>query len=638
MINRRCFMDRWIGLAAVLSIVSAGAATAEPRHGLSVFGDLKYAADFKHFDYVNPTAPKGGKVSQIGPEGRTTFDSFNMFIVKGDPAQGLYQLHDTLMTRADDEPDAVYGLVAKTADVADDKLSVTFALRPEAKFSDGSQVSADDCVFSFDILKSKGDPSYRLTLVDVVKAEALDPLTVKYTFKGSLTRDLPMLVASLPVLSKTYYATRPFDETSLDYPVGSGPYKIKSHRPGTHVIFERRADYWARDLPVNVGRFNFDEIRYDYFRDRGQELENLFNATFDFREEFTSKDWANGYNKPAVTSGKVQRLTIPDERVSGAQGFFLNTRRPAFKDKRVRQALGLAFDFEWSNRNLFFGLYKRTGSYFENSDMKAVGLPSPAELALLEPFRSKLPPDVFGEPANPPVTDGSGNLRDNLMKAKALLAEAGWTIHQEQKDDPSCGGFCRLMRTVGLSSAPVSNIVRNANNEKLEVEFLVEEEAFNRVIGPYIKNLEQLGVGANIRRVDAAQYQRRLETFEFDAIVQRYALRLTPGIELKNYWGTNAASLEGGLNLAGIADPVIDALVDKGTQAQSRDELTTAMRAIDRVLRAGHYWVPHWHKAAHNLAFWDKFSWPAVKPKYDRGALDTWWYDDAKAKKLQAQN
>ncbi len=637
MIDRARFKSRKLfGVAAVL--LAASSATAAPRHGLSVFGDLKYPADFKHFDYVNPDAPKGGKVSQIGPEGRTTFDSFNMFIVKGDPAQGLYQLHDSLMTRGEDEPDAMYGLVAKTADVADDKMSVTFALRPEAKFSDGTPVTANDCVFSFDILKEKGDPSYRLTLGDVVQAEALNSSTVKYTFKGALVRDLPMIVGGLPVLSKAYYGGREFDETSLDYPVTSGPYKIKSHKPGTYVTFERRKDYWAKDLPVNVGRFNFDEIRYDYFRDRGQELENLLNGTFDFREEFKSSDWANGYNKPPVQSGKIQRLTIPDERVSGAQGFFLNMRRDKFKDPRVRQALGLAFDFEWSNRNLFFGLYKRTGSYFENSDMKASGLPPPAELALLEPFRDKLPKEVFGEPYNPPVTDGSGNIRDNLMKAKALLKEAGWTIHQEAKDDPSCGFFCRASRKIGLSSAPVDNVVRNANSEKLEVEFLVEEEAFNRIIGPYIKNLQQLGVSASIRRVDSAQYQNRLETFEFDTIVQRYALRSTPGIELKNYWGSEAADLKGGLNLAGIKDPAVDALIDKGTGAKSREELVTAMRAVDRVLRAGHYWVPHWYKAAHNLAFWDKFSWPAIKPKYERGALDTWWYDETKAKKLQAQN
>lgn len=626
------------GVAALaVAMALATPSTAAPRHGLSPFGELKYAPDFKHFDYVNPDAPTGGKVAQIGPSGRTTFDSFNAFILKGDAAQGLELVFDTLMTRALDEPDAVYGLVAETADVADDKLSVTFALRHEAKFSDSSPITADDCVFSFDVLKEKGDPGYRLSLRDVVKAEAIDTATVRYTFKGTLTRDLPLLVAQLPVLSKAYYAKRPFDETTLDYPLGSGPYKIKAHKAGTFVSYERRADYWAKDLAVNRGRFNFDEVRYDYFRDRTLELENLFSGNFDFREEFTSKDWANGYNNANVTSGKILRQTIADELPSGAQGFFINTRRTKFADPRVRKALGLAFDFEWSNRNLFFGLYTRTESYFDNSDMKAVGLPSPAELALLEPYRDKLPAVVFGEPELPPVTDGSGKNRDHLRVAGQLLAEAGWSLKQEVKDDPSCGLFCGLMRSVGLQSKPVQNVLRNASGEQLTIEFLTYEEGFERIIGPYIKNLAQIGVEASIRRVDPAQYERRTESFDFDFVIQRYSLRLTPGVELKNYWGSEAAKIVGSLNLAGISDPVVDALAEKIMSARSRDEVVAGTRAVDRVLRAGHYWVPHWYKAAHNLAFWDRFSWPTVKPKYDRGALTTWWYDAEKAAKLAAK-
>ena len=620
-----------------VAIALASPATATPRHGLSPFGELKYAPDFKHFDYVNADAPKGGIVSQIGPAGRTTYDSFNAFILKGDAAQGLELIFDSLMTRALDEPDAVYGLVAQSADVADDKMSVTFALRPEAKFADGSPVTAHDCVFSFDILKEKGDPSYRISLRDVVKAEALDAGHVRYTFQGKLTRDLPLMVAQLPVLSKAYYATRPFEETTLDYPLGSGPYKIKAHKAGTFVTYERCADYWAKDLAVNRGRFNFQEVRYDYFRDRTLELENLFSGNFDFREEFTSKNWANGYNKPVVTSGKILRQTLADELPSGAQGFFINTRLPKFSDVRVRKALGLAFDFEWSNRNLFFGLYTRTASYFDNSDMKAVGPPSVAELALLEPYRAKLPEEVFGEPQLPPVTDGSGNDRDNLRKAAQLLTEAGWSLKQEIKDDGGCGMLCSLMRSLGLGSKPVQNVLRNAKGDKLSIEFLIYEDGFERVIGPYIKNLEQIGVEATIRRVDPAQYERRVKAFDFDLTIQRYSLRLTPGVELKNYWGTESAKMDGSLNLAGISDPVVDALAEKIMAATSRDELVTATRAVDRVLRSGHYWVPHWYKAAHNLAFWDKFGWPAVKPKYDRGALTTWWYDAEKAAKLAAK-
>jgi microcin C transport system substrate-binding protein len=387
----------------------ATSAMAEPRHGLSTFGDLKYGPGFKHFDYVNPDAPKGGRIAMIGSGGRTTFDSFNDFVLKGDAAQGLELLHDSLMARAFDEPDALYGLVAESVDVAADRKSVTFKLRPSAKFADGSAITAGDVVFSLTTLKEKGHPRFSLALRDVASAEALDPGAVRYTFSGELTRDLPILVAELPVLSKAYYANRPF-EASLEPPVGSGPYKIADFKPGTYVTFERRDDYWARDLPVNRGRYNFDTVRYDYFRDRTAELENLFNGTYDLREEFTSKDWAVSYTDRApIKDGRIRRETIPDERPSGTQGFFLNLRRAKFQDIRVRRALDLAFDFEWENKNLFYGLYTRTTSYFENSDMKAAGLPSAAELALLEPFRDKLPPSVFGEPYVPPVNDGSGN-------------------------------------------------------------------------------------------------------------------------------------------------------------------------------------------------------------------------------------
>lgn len=594
-----------IGVAVVL----CAPASAEPRHGLSVFGELKYPADFTHFDYVNPDAPKGGRASQIGSGGLTTFDSFNPFILKGDAAQGLELLFDSLMARAMDEPDAVYGLVAETADLADDGMSVTFKLRPEAKFADGSAVTAEDVVFSFDTIKSKGHPALSSQIRDVEKVEALDAHTVRYTFKGTLVRDLPTNVATLPILSKAYYTETPFDQTSLKPPLGSGPYKIGKFRAGTYVTYERRDDYWGRDLPVNRGQNNFDEVRYEYFRDRTLELENLLSGNFDFREEFTARDWATAYDKvAAVRDGRIVRQTLPDERPSGAQGFFINTRLEKFKDIRVREALGYAFDFEWSNRNLFFGLYTRTASFFENSDLKAVGPPSPAELELLEPYRDQLPASVFGEPVSPPTTDGSGNNRNNLRRAAELLKEAGW----EQTPQ-------------GL---------RNAKGEKFSIEFLMFEVSFERIIAPYVKNLQLIGVDATMRRVDPAQYQRRLKDYDFDITTQRYSLRLTPGIELKNFWGSDAAAMSGSYNLAGIADPVVDAMIDRVVTATSREELVTAARAADRVLRAGHYWVPQWYKGAHQIAFWDKFGWPETKPKYARGALETWWFDSEKAKAL----
>jgi microcin C transport system substrate-binding protein len=612
--TRTIMKRRLSSLAAIVALlagVAASPAGAEPRHGLSVFGELKYPADFQHFEYVNPDAPKGGRMVTMGTGGANTFDTLNQYILKGDAAQGLDFLFDSLMVRAQDEPDAVYGLIAKSADVALDGMSVTFKLRPEAKFSDGTPVTAADVAFSFAILKEKGHPSISLTLHDVVAAEAIDPETVRYTFKGTLTRDLPTLVAQLPVLSKAYYTTQPFEETSLKPPLGSGPYRIKDFNPGTYITYTRRDDYWAKDLPVNKGRYNFDEIRYDYYRDRNIELEALKSGGFDFREEFSSSNWATGYDIPAVRDGRLIKTSLPDNRPSGAQGYFLNLRRDKFQDPRVRQALDLVFDFEWSNKKLFYGLYKRTTSYFENSDMKAVGVPSPEELALLDPYKDKLAAEVFGEPYTPPVTDGSGNNRDNLKKARDLLVAAGWMPGPD-------------------------HLLHNAKGEPLTIEFLDYEAMFERITGPYTENLKKIGVDASWRLVDPAQYERRVKSFDFDVATQRYSLRLTPGVEMRSYWGSEAAKMDGSFNLPGISDPVIDALIDKVMAAKSRAELTTATRAIDRVLRAGHYWVPHWYKASYGIAYWNKYSRPAVQPKYDAGILDTWWYDPQKAAALNS--
>lgn len=623
---------------SLLAALSPSRAFAEPQHGLSAFGDLKYPKDFTHFDYVNPDAPKGGQISQIGTAGRTTFDSFNDFILKGDPAQGLVLLFDSLMVRAFDEPDAVYGLIAKEAEVAGDKRSVTFHLRPEAKFADGSPVTANDVVFSFVTLKDKGHPRFSFALKDVVNAEAVDAQTVRYTFQGELTRDLPMEVAALPVLSKAFYSKNEFAKTSLVPPIGSGPYKIEKFKAGTFVTYQRRADYWAKDLPVNRGRYNFDRVRFEYFRDRTSELENLKSGNYDLREEFTSKDWATAYNIPAVKEGRLKKRTLKDSSPSGAQGFFINTRREKFNDVRVRKALDFAFDFEWSNKNLFYGLYRRTASFFENSDMKAVGLPSNKELTLLEPFRDQLPKAVFEAPYVPPVNDGSGNVRNNLQRALGLFKEAGWSLVQEKKkiSDETCGFFCRLFG--GGETQVTTNILRNSAGETFDIEFLIYDSSFERVIAPYIKNLAAIGVQASIRRVDPAQYERRVKSFDFDIVTQRYVMRLTPGVELKNFWSSSAAGADGSFNLAGIADPVVDALIDKVMAANSRQELVTAARAIDRVLRASHYWVPHWYKAAHNVAHWDRFSWPPQKPDYNRGIITTWWYDSDKAQALDKTN
>jgi len=596
-------------LFGLLTAASAAPANEVASHGLSAFGELKYGPDFQHFEYVNPDAPKGGRLAHIGPAATISFDSFNPFILRGDAAQGLYLLFDSLMVRAMDEPDAVYGLVAKSATLAADRRSVTFALRPEAKFSDGSPVLAEDVAFSFEILKTKGHPQYRISLRDVVRAEVLGPHEVRYVFHGENLRDLPLTVATLPVLSKAYYATREFDQTTLEPPLGSGPYRISEFKQGSFTTFKRRDDYWAKDLPVNRGRYNFDEIRYEYFRDRTAQFESLKAGAYDLREEFTAKDWATGYDIPQVKDGRIVLLTLPDESPSGAQGFFLNNRLPKFSDPRVRKALDYAFDFEWTNSNLFYSLYTRTASYFENSEMKATGKPSAEELALLEPYRDQLPPEVFEEEAYvPPVSDGSGSDRRLLRTAAKLLQEAGWELK----------GNSRV----------------NKDGEVLSIEFLIYEPTFERVIGPYIKNLKALGIDANIRRVDPAQFERRVKAFDFDIITQRFSMRLTPGAELLNFFGSDAADTEGSFNRAGIKSPVVDALATKALEARSREELVTAMRALDRVLRAGHYWVPQWYKASHTIAHWNKFGRPSIKPKYDRGIVDTWWYDAEKAKKL----
>jgi microcin C transport system substrate-binding protein len=600
-------------LVCALTLPAERADAAEKRYGLSAFGDLKYPADFKHFDYVNPDAPKGGRLSSTTTSSVLSFDTFNIITLKNDKAFGLDMIYDSLMTRAYDEPDAVYGLVAHSAEVADDKRSVTFYLRPEAKFRDGTPLTAEDVVFTYNTLRdvTYADAHYVSVLRDVTKSEALDAHTVRYEFKGDNLRDLPRAVALLPILSKAYYTKMPVDRASLEPPVGSGPYEIGSFKQGLQITYKRRPDYWGRDLPVNRGRWNFDEIRYEYFRDRTPAMEAFKAGNYDLREEFTSEVWVKQYNDLAqVKSGRVVLLTIPDENPSGAQGFFINTRREKFTDRRVRKALDYAFDFEWMNKYVFFDQYKRTDSYFVNSDLKSEGPPSEAELKLLEPFRDKLPLDVFGPPYVPPVTDGSGQDRQPLTIASRLLDEAGWTVNDK--------------------GARV-----NAKGETLTIELLMDEPGFQKVYAPFVKRLQLLGIDAKIRAVDAAQAQVRLKSFDFDVNMERHVMDPTPGTSIQNYWSSASAKISGSANLAGISNPVVDALVDKMLTAKSRDELRTAARALDRVLRAGHYWVPQWYKSRHNIAFWDRFSWPATRPKYDRGIEDTWWYDEAKAAKLK---
>jgi microcin C transport system substrate-binding protein len=604
------------GCAAALPAALAGRArAAEPgwSHGLSTFGELRYGPDAKHFDYVDPNAPKGGAVSlQIssttGNQAFDTFNTLNIFVLKGDGAAGMSMTFDTLMARALDEPDALYGLLAEAVKAADDGLSHTWRLRPQARFHDGSPITAEDVAFSIMLLKEKGHPNYAQLLRQVAGAEALDARTVTVRYQKGRSRDLPLTVASMPVFSKAYYTAKPFLDATLEPPLGSGSYKVSRFEQGRFIEFERVADYWGRDLAVNVGTDNFDRMRFEYYRDRQVALEGFKAGNITFREEFTSRDWANAYDFPAVKDGRVKRDTIPDQTPSGTQGWFLNTRREQFGDRKVRDALGLLFDFEWTNTNIMFGSYVRTASYFENSDMKAAGPPSPEELKLLEPFRGKVPDEVFGEPFVPPRSDGSGQDRNLLRRADALLREAG----------------CKRE----------GNVLRLPSGKPFELEFLDFSGALQPHTGSLIKNLKLVGIEARYRIVDAAQYQRRVDAYDFDVITRRTSMGSTPGEGLRVMFGSQSAKIEGSQNIAGIQDPAVDAMIEAALAADTRAELTTACRALDRVLRAGRYWIPMWYKAEHWLAYWDMFGRPATKPRYDRGAPATWWYDEAKAKRI----
>ena len=581
---------------------------------MSAFGDLKYPADFPNFTYVNPSAPKGGVFSQIGPNRQfnqsfQTFNSLNSFILKGDAAQGMELTFATLMVRSGDEPDAMYGLAARSVRISDDGLTYQFTLRAQAKFHDGTPLTAHDVAWSLTTLKEKGHPIITQQLRDFRGAEATDDRTVIVRFAEKRGRDVPLFVAALPIFSRTYYSKKPFDESTLDIPLGSGAYKVGRFQVGHFIEFERVKDWWGADLPVSRGQSNFDALRFEYYRDREVGFEGFTAKNYLFREEFTSRTWATRYDFPAFKNGRVKRDVLPDDTPSGAQGWFINTRRDKFKDRRLREALIDAFDFEWTNKNIMYGSYDRTHSVFQNSPMMAKGKPDAAELALLEPFRGKLPDEVFGEPYVPPVTDGSGQDRQWLRRGAQLLDDAGYTLKNGKRVLPS--------------------------GKPITIEFLIDEPTFQPHHLPYIKNLGILGIDATLRVVDPVQYRARVDGFDFDITVERFSFSETPGDALRTFFSSQAAATKGTQNLAGIADPAVDALVDIIIAAKTRAELTAACKALDRVIRAGRYWIPHWYKASHWIAYWDVFGRPASKPRYFRGIPETWWFDRDKAAKLE---
>ncbi len=614
-LTRRDTLVLSAGALAAMAVRAADAQEETPeRHGISAFGDLKYPPDFKHFDYVDPNAPKGGTFSHIGStrafnQNFLTFNSLNSYILRGDGAQGMELTFASLMVSAHDEPDGMYGLAARAVRISPDGLTYGFLMRPETKFLDGSRLTAHDVVFSLNILKEKGHPIAQQLLRDFAGAEAPDDATVVVRFAPHRGRDVPLFVASVPIFSRAYYSGRPFDESTLDVPLGCGPYKVGRFESGRYIEYERVKDWWGADLPVSRGVNNFDIVRYEYYRDRDVAFEGFTSKSYLFREEFTSRLWATRYDFPAIRDGRVKRDVLPDETPSGAQGWFFNTRREKFKDKRLREALIYAFDFEWTNKNIMYGSYKRTHSVFQNSNMMALGRPGPDEIALLEPFRGKVADEVFGEPFLPPVADGTGQDRALLRKASALLQEAGFPIKDAKRV--------------------------NSRGEPITVEFLLDEPSFQPHHNTFIKNLKILGIDAAIRMVDPVQYRKRVEDFDFDITVQRFAFSSTPGDSLRNYFTSQAAKIPGTQNLAGIADPVVDELVDKIIAAENRATLVTACKVLDRVIRAGRYWVPHWYKASHWIAYWDIFGRPAAKPRYARGIPETWWYDREKAAKIE---
>lgn len=607
-VTRRTVLKGATGLAAAGTMpIRAFAQGAKTRsHGLSSFGELGLSEDFTRFPHVNPSAPKGGTLSTQARawgfnQNPITFNTLNGFVLQGDGAPGVGLTFDTLMKGSGDEPDAVYGLLAEWVEFSDDGLVYDYKVRSEARFHDGSAITARDIAWSLMTLKEQGHPDIANLLSELEMAEAVEADLVRLTFAPGRPRDLHLAVSGIPIFSQAWWEGRDFGASTLEPVLGSGPYQVGTFEVGRFIHYERVDNYWGADLPVNVGQSNFERIRINFFRDRDVAFEAFKAGDMNMREEFTSRVWATEYTFPRVDSGDVVQNNLPDGRAAGAQGFFFNTRRAKFSDPKVREALGLLFDFEWSNERLFFGLYERTHSMFENAPFKAEGLPSAEELALLEPFRSELPDAVFGEPYIPPVSDGSGSDRALQRQANTMLNEAGWTLQDGRRV--------------------------NASGQQMTIEFLLVGPTFERIVNPYIQNLERLGIAGTSRTVDGAQYQDRLNEFDFDITTRRFAFGLTPGAGLRSIFGSRFANEPGSRNLAGIAVPALDALIEQAARASTRDELNVTMRAIDRVLRAGQYWVPQWFKASHWIAHDANMRYPQSKPRYALPVESHWWIE-----------
>ena len=590
--------------------VSSHAEEIHRGHAHGIHGTVKYDADFEHFDYVNPVAPKGGelRLAAVG-----TFDSLNPFILKGVAARGSFLIYSRLSTQSLDEPLSQYGQLAHTIEYPEDRSWVSFHLCKEARWHDGEPITADDVVFTFETLIREGTPFYRTFYADVDRVEALSQHVVRFTLSATDNRELPLILGQIRVLPEHYWAERSFDRTTLEPPVGSGPYRIESVDPGRSLTYRRVEGNWDEDLPVRVGQYNFDRIRYDYYRDETVAVEALKAGEYDLRSVGSAREWATAYRTtPALLEGHLVQLRLPHRRIKGMHGVVFNTRRHKFSDPRVREALAYAFDFEWTNATQLHGVYRRSSSYFSNSEMAATAAPSALELQIMEPFRDRLPANALSTVYRPPSTDGHG-LRSNLRSARRLLAAAGWEISD------------------GV-------LVDRDGGEPMTIEFLLSRPSYERVLGPVQQNLRRLGIRSRIRTVDTSQYWNRLQQFDYDAVVRSWRQYDSPGNEQRNYWTSHAANSPGSRNYAGIADPVVDQLVELLIAAPDRERQVATARALDRVLQWGHYLIPLWHSVDDRVIAWDKFGRPDTTPGKDLGIIRTWWVDADKAAQLKAES
>lgn len=591
---------RWFTRILVLAAwcLAPVLAHAEIMHGLNIYGDVKYPSHFRHFDYANPKAPKGGtlKLSYTG-----NFDSLNPYILKGVAAPGVNTfLFQSLMFPAYDEPQSYYPLIAESVELAKDRSYADFYINQHARWHDGKPITALDVVFSLETLKEEGHPAYRVMYKPIEKAVAVGTYHVRFHFVDAEHLELPVIAAAMPVLPKHYYENVPFNKTTLIPPLGSGPYKIAKVEAGRTITYERVKDYWAANLPSQKGFYNFDTVRYDVYRDDVVALEGIKSGQFDYYEEYIARNWATAYHIPAIARGDILKLKIPNKIPRGMQAFLFNLRRDKFSDPRVREAIGLTMDYEWMNKTLFYNAYARSNSFFQNTEFQATGLPKGAELNLLAPHKSELPESVFTEQFNVPTTDGTGYSRENLIKAQRLLDEAGWVLKDGKRVNAKTG-------------------------ERMSIEFLMSQRTFERVVSIMRKNMARLGIESSFRYVDASQYQRRVNRRDFDIVSIWWNLGLFyPSTEQYSYWASSQADIEGSQNLGGIKNPVVDMLVGRIMRAQTLETLIPAARALDRVLLWNHYVIPHWHLNAWRVVHWNKFGKPKIQPDYNTG-IDTWW-------------